>query len=246
MRLHQLIRSWSMLNIIFILITLACSSLPFRSSSAGSNLPPTRTPLPTFTPTVQTEIPLSILPTPTFTPLSPPPTDTPVPVPPTEPPVPETVPTDTPAPPPPTEAPAAPPAEPPAQAPPPAEPPPPAAPAEPVAQNGVVAKISFRDGKNTYAVGEKVFVKIEADNVEGGIKPFGILGLTPDTGNFQTSWDNSQLESGKPFRHEDGLAFTIPGQHKLWLSICFSSKEECQGPNGNWVRFEPGLDVIVQ
>jgi hypothetical protein len=115
-----------------------------------------------------------------------------------------------------------------------------------VAQNGVLAKITFRDGRNTYAVGEKVFVKIEATNVEGGIKPFGILGLTPDTGNFQTSWDNSQLEGGKPFVHEDGLAFSTPGPHKLWLSICFSSKEECQGPNGNWVRFEPGLDVIVQ
>jgi hypothetical protein len=109
-----------------------------------------------------------------------------------------------------------------------------------------MAKITFRDGKNTYAVGEKVFVKIEATNVEGGIKPFGILGLTPSTGNFQTSWDNSQLEAGKTFNHEDGLAFSSPGTHKLWLSICFSSKEECQGPNGNWVRFEPGLDVIIQ
>jgi hypothetical protein len=115
-----------------------------------------------------------------------------------------------------------------------------------VAQNGVVAKISFRDGRDTYAVGEQVFVKIEANNVEGGIKSFGILGLTPDTGNFQTSWDNSQLEAGKPFVHEDGLAFSTPGPHKLWLSICFSSKEQCLGPDGQWVRFEPGLDVNIQ
>lgn len=244
MRLYQPLRPWSIFNIIFILVTLACASLPFQSASKESNLAPTRTPLPTFTPTVYTEIPLSILPTPTI-PAPPPPTDTPVPPPPTQPPAPEVIPTDTPVPPPPTEPPP-PPAEPPAAEPPPAEPPPPAAPAEPAPQNGVLAKISFRDGKNTYAVGEKVFVKIEANNVEGGIKPFGILGLTPDTGNFQTSWDNSQLEAGKPFTHEDGLAFSTPGNHKLWLSICFSSKEECQGPAGNWVRFEPGLDVIVQ
>jgi hypothetical protein len=245
LRLFQPIRPWTLLNVIFILITLACSALPFRSSSEQANIPPTRTPLPTFTPTVLSEAPLSIPPTPTNLP-PPPPTDTPVPpAPATQPPAAEAVPTDTPVPAPPTEAPA--PAEaPPAQAPAPAEPPPPAAPAEPAPQNGVLAKISFRDGKNTYAVGEKVFVKIEANNVEGGIKSFGILGLTPDTGNFQTSWDNSQLEAGKPFNHEDGLAFSTPGTHKLWLSICFSTKEECQGPNGNWVRFEPGLDVIVQ
>lgn len=244
MRLYQPVRSWTIFNIIFILVTLACASLPFQSASKEAKFPPTRTPLPTFTPTVYVEVPLSLLPTPTSLPA----TDTPVPPPPPTQAAPaEAVPTDTPVPPPPTEPPAAPPAEPPpAQAPPPTQPPPPPAPAEPVAQNGVVAKITFRDGKNTYAVGEKVFVKIEANNVEGGIKPFGILGLTPDTGNFQTSWDNSQLEAGKPFTHEDGLAFSTPGMHKLWLSICFSSKEECQGPGGNWVRFEPGLDVIVQ
>ena len=244
MRLYQRIRSWSIFNIFFILMSLACSALPFQSPPEEANLPPTRTPLPTFTPTVPIETSLSILPTSTNTLLPPPPTDTPVAAAPVAPPVesPDSVPTDTPVPSPPTE----PPPPPPAQAPPPAEPPPPAAPPAPAAQNGVMAKITFRDGKNTYAVGEKVFVKIEATNVEGGIKPFGILGLTPSTGNFQTSWDNSQLEAGKPFNHEDGLAFSTPGTHKLWLSICFSTKEECQGPNGNWVRFEPGLDVIVQ
>ena len=243
MRLYQPIHSWSIFNIFLILTTLACSALPFRSPPEESNLPPTRTPLPTFTPTVPIETSLSILPTPTNTPLPPPPTDTPVAAAPAaDSPDSAPVPTDTPVPPPPTE----PPPPPPAQAPPPAEPPPPAAPPAPAAQNGVMAKITFRDGKNTYAVGEKVFVKIEATNVEGGIKPFGILGLTPSTGNFQTSWDNSQLEAGKTFTHEDGLAFSTPGTHKLWLSICFSTKEECQGPNGNWVRFEPGLDVIVQ
>ena len=250
MRLYQRIHSWSIFNIFLILTTLACSALPFQSAPEEAKLPPTRTPLPTFTPTVPIETSLSILPTPTNTPLPPPPTDTPATggptalaaAPPAESLASAPVPTDTPVPPPPTE----PPPPPPAQAPAPAEPPPPAAPAAPAAQNGVMAKISFRDGKNTYAVGEKVFVKIEATNVEGGIKPFGILGLTPSTGNFQTSWDNSQLEAGKTFTHEDGLAFSTPGTYKLWLSICFSTKEECQGPNGNWVRFEPGLDVIVQ
>jgi hypothetical protein len=142
-------------------------------------------------------------------------------------------------PPPPTE-------PPPPAAPPPTQPPPPPQPPAPAAQNGVLGKITFRDGRNTYAVGEKVFVKIEATNVDSGLKAFGVLGLVPDTGNFQTSWDNGTIEAGSTFTHEDGLVFPTPGNHKLWLSICFSTKEECQGPNGNWVRYEPGLDVIVQ
>jgi hypothetical protein len=89
-------------------------------------------------------------------------------------------------------------------------------------------------------------VRIEATNVDSGLKPFGILGLTPSSGSFQTSWDNGTIPAGETFSHEDGLAFSVSGTHKMWLSICFSSKEECQGPNGNWVRFEPGLDVIIQ
>lgn len=230
------------LIVFSILTTLACGGLPFRqaASSTETGLRPTRTPLPTFTPTVAVEQPLSVLAVPTATPV-PPPTNTPVPPPPTNTPAPEPTATATPEPPPPTKAPA--PAQ--AQAPAPTEPPPTQPPA-PSSQNGVEAKITFRDGKDTYAVGEKVFVKIVATNVEGGIKPFGILGLTPSTGSFQTSWDNSSLEAGKPFNHEDGLAFSAPGTYKLWLSICFSSKQECQGPSGNWVRFEPGLDVIVK
>jgi len=114
-----------------------------------------------------------------------------------------------------------------------------------VGAHGIIGKIEFRDGRNTYAVGEKVFVRIEARIPSGaGQVPFGILGLTPSTGSFQTSWSNGTIDG--VFTHEDGLAFPAPGTHKLWLSICFSSIDVCQGPDGDWERFEPGLDVIVQ
>ncbi len=111
--------------------------------------------------------------------------------------------------------------------------------------HGVIGKITFRDEKNTYAVGETVFVNIEATNMGAGPISFGILGLTPSAGTFKTSWTNGNIASGETFKYEDGLAFPTPGTHKLWLSICFSSLQECQGPNGDWERFEPGLDVIV-
>jgi hypothetical protein len=110
----------------------------------------------------------------------------------------------------------------------------------------VIGKISFRDGRNTYAVEEKVFVKIEATNTGPGLREFGVLGLTTSTGAFQTSWSSGTIASGDTFTHEDGLPFPSAGTHKMWLSICFSSKEICQGPDGDWERFEPGLDVIVQ
>jgi hypothetical protein len=95
-------------------------------------------------------------------------------------------------------------------------------------------------------VGEKVFVKIEATNTSPGLLGFGVMGLNTSTGTFQTSWDNDSIAAGETFRHEDGLPFSSPGTHKMWLSICYSTKEECQGPNGDWTRFEPGLEVIVQ
>ncbi|RME98854.1 MAG: hypothetical protein D6768_16335 [Chloroflexi bacterium] len=95
-------------------------------------------------------------------------------------------------------------------------------------------------------MGEKVFVRIEASLPGGsGQKPFGVLGLTTDTGAFQSSWSSGTIDG--TFRHEDGIAYSSPGNHKLWLSICFSPIEICQsGGDANWERFEPGLDVVIQ
>lgn len=77
-----------------------------------------------------------------------------------------------------------------------------------------------------------------------GQKQFGILGLNTSTGKFQTSWSNGTINGA--FTHEDGVAFDIPGIHKIWLSICYSAQSVCQGAAGDWERFEPGLDVIIQ
>lgn len=190
--------SWIMLNIILVMMMLACSFLSSR--------PPLEVVirLPTLTPTAQGQNSQPTLPTPTPEPVSSSPSDLPT-----------------------------------ASEPSTVEP-------TPEAQNGVIAKLALRDNRNTYAVGEKVFIKVEATNIEGGIKPIGILGLIPDSGDFQTIGDNSQIEAGKPLTYEDSLVFSTPGQHKLWLSMCFSSKAECQGATGDWVRFEPGLDLIIQ
>ncbi|MBE7553161.1 MAG: hypothetical protein HS126_18990 [Anaerolineales bacterium] len=127
--------------------------------------------------------------------------------------------------------------------PPPPVPPPPPPPTP--GPHGIIGKITFRDERNTYAVGETVFVNIEATNMEAGPISFGILGLTPSVGSFKISWTNGNIASGETFKLEDGLAFSTPGMHRLWMSICFSSLQECQGPNGDWERFEPGLDIVV-
>lgn len=233
---------WRIFTILLAGLTLGCSLLS-RLPLAGeeARVAPTRTPFPTFTSTPPVEQPTIVIPpTPTETPV--PPTPTPPPAqqdPPAEPAPPEPEPTATNTPvPPPTEPPPPPPTEPP----PPAEPPP----AQPgVGANGIIGKLEFRDGRNVYGVGEKVFVRIEASTETGtGQKPFGVLGLTTSTGNFQTSWSNGTIDG--VFRHEDGVDFSAPGTHKIWLSICFSSIEVCQGADGNWERFEPGLDVIIQ
>ncbi|MEM7345785.1 MAG: hypothetical protein AAF485_16190 [Chloroflexota bacterium] len=227
--------------ILFILI-MGCSlpSLPFGQES--SSLPPTRTPLPTFTPTQFVQESISIPPTPTVTPIptetptlapaEPAPTETPVPAEPT--PTETPVPTDTPQPAAPT------------SPPPPTEPPPPPEPSGPVVgAHGVIGTIEFRDGRNTYGIGERIFVRINVRTPSGsGQVPFGILGLTTSTGAFQTSWSDGVVNG--QFNHEDGIPINAPGNHKLWLSVCFSGLDACQGANGDWERFEPGLDVIIQ
>lgn len=112
--------------------------------------------------------------------------------------------------------------------------------------DSVQVTINFRDGRNTYAVGEKVFVSMQVTNITAEPVPFGILGLLTSTGQFQTSWDNGVIQPGQTFRHEDGLAFNAPGVYKLQLSICFSRKDACLSSDEGWKRFEPGLEVVVQ
>lgn len=110
----------------------------------------------------------------------------------------------------------------------------------------VQVNLALREGRNTYAVGEKVFVTMAVTNVSAEPVPFGILGLLTDRGHFQTSWDNGLIQPGQTFRHEDGLVFDAPGSYRLQLSICFAAKEACLGTDEGWARFEPGLDVVVQ
>ncbi len=248
--MHLLIQIRKCCLAFIILLTLSCSLLPNTLTSREASRPlPTRTPLPTFTPTSQPTI--VVPPTPTPGPVLPaePPTPVPPEATPTEPPIAEaetgseqettdiatpvtedSVP-DLPEPLPTAEVQSSP-----VEAPVPTEPPP--------SGPNVTGKIGFREKKNTYAVGEKVFVKIEVTNSQSESLPFGILGLTTSTGTFQTSWSNGMIDG--TFTHEDGVAFSRPGTHKLWLSICYSPEQICQGPDGEWQRFEPGLDVTIQ
>lgn len=114
--------------------------------------------------------------------------------------------------------------------------------------SSVQVNFNFRDGRNTYTVGEKVFATIEVTNVTDQPILFGILGLLADGSQFQTSWTDGSIGAGQIFRHEDGLAFNAAGNHKLQLSICFARKDACTSGQAedSWHRFEPGLDVIVQ
>ncbi|MDX1524595.1 MAG: hypothetical protein R3264_23395, partial [Anaerolineae bacterium] len=114
--------------------------------------------------------------------------------------------------------------------------------------SAVQVNLSLRDGRETYRVGEQVFVNIEVTNVSEEPVPFGILGLLADTGHFQTSWDNGLIQPGQTFQHQDGLAFDTPGAHHVRLSICFARKELCTGGTAedSWVRFDPALAVMIQ
>lgn len=110
----------------------------------------------------------------------------------------------------------------------------------------VQVDVRLRDGRTTYAVGEKVFVSMAVTNTSREPVAFGILGLVTSTGHFQTSWDNGLIQPGDTFRHEDGLAFDAPGSYTLQLSICFAKKETCLASDEGWARFEPALQITVR
>jgi hypothetical protein len=114
--------------------------------------------------------------------------------------------------------------------------------------NSVQTKISLRDGRDSYRVGEQVFVKMEVTNISNEPVTFGILGLLSDTGQFQTSWSNGLIQVGETFRHEDGMSFDAPGSHTLQLSTCFAKKDDCLSGNNDeaWARFDQKLSFTVQ
>jgi len=117
-----------------------------------------------------------------------------------------------------------------------------------VGAESVQVNCNLRDGRDTYAVGEKVFATIEVTNITDSPIQFGILGLLTGTGHFQSSWTDGSIGPGQTFRHEDGVAFDSPGKHTLQLSICFARKDTCTSGQAeeSWVRFKPALEVTVQ
>jgi len=204
-------------------------------AAATPTPPPTATPVPTFTPTM----------TATFTPV---PTDTPVP---THTPVPTNtpMPMDTPAPtdtPVPADTPEPPPPPPPTEAPPPPEP----QPEQPVVgEHGVVGKLESRDGRTDFGIGEDIWFKFSVTNESGNaMLPYGILGVASSAGGFQSSWSggNLNLARGNTLNWEDRIAITTPGTHSLILSMCFSTVDVCQTPNGDWENVSPPLMVNIR
>ncbi len=109
----------------------------------------------------------------------------------------------------------------------------------------VEANLSFRHDRTAYAVGERVFVKVEVTNVSSQPVSFGLLGLLTSNDRFQTSWNDGLIQPGETFRHEDGLAFNAPGTYKVQPAICFSKTEACWETESGWTRLEPSLEVTV-
>jgi len=114
--------------------------------------------------------------------------------------------------------------------------------------DNVRVDFSLRDPRPTYAVGEKIFAKIEVTNITTETIRFGILGLLTNTGQFQTSWSSGNIGPSQTFKHEDGLAFAAPGDYTIQLSICFARKDACVSgkAESSWARFKPLLPVQVR
>ena len=112
--------------------------------------------------------------------------------------------------------------------------------------HGVIGKITLREPRDSYGVGEQIFVKIEVINQSGGMVSFGVLGLTGSDGQFHTTYTEHGVDPGGTFNWEDGTSFSSPGSQTMWLSICFSSLADCGGSEGDWERFEPGINITVQ
>lgn len=205
---------------------------------------PTRTPLPTFTPTLppqpaadvaETDAPTAQQPQPTqpepTATVAPPPTDTPVPVP-TGTPVPPTAtpvpPTHTPVPPKPVA---------------PTNTPVPPTPAGPVVgQFGISGKVIARD-KTTFAVGEKAFFIYTATNHTGNPVSFQLLGIKGSDGTWNTSWVTPDtIPPNGIFQHDDGLVFNTPGTYQVFLSICYGN---CDGDGAIWEEYRDGAATIT-
>lgn len=106
--------------------------------------------------------------------------------------------------------------------------------------------LHFRDERNVYRVGEKVFVQMSLTNPTDQNIPFGFMGLLDNTGRFQTSWDNDTVPAGRTFRHVDGLSFDQPGTYRIQLSVCFADADMCRQRDEVWRRFNPGLIVTIR
>ena len=77
---------------------------------------------------------------------------------------------------------------------------------------------------------------------------YGILGVAASTGQFQSSWSGEglRLNRGKALTWEDKIALSGSGTHSLILSMCFSTFEVCQTPEGDWENISAPVMVTVR
>lgn len=213
------------------------SVLPKRLTQLIQGTPtrkPTATPRPTSTPTNTPT--LTETPTATATP-----TDTP-----TNTAVPTTtaVPTDTPEP---TAAPKRVTAKPAAPKPAPAQPAAPASANTGGGAHGVVGMLELTDKKSEYNVGEDVWFHFVAKNQKEVAIPYGILGVKASTGQFQSSWSGAlRLDAGESLDWKDKINLNGAGDQQLFLSMCFSKVDVCQGANGDWENIAGPVPVKLK
>jgi len=92
-------------------------------------------------------------------------------------------------------------------------------------------------------VGEKAFFTYEANNHTDAPVSFQLLGIKASNGQFNTSWINPDtIHPGVPFRHDDGLAFDVPGAYQVFLAICYFG---CDGGDAVWEEYRDGAATIT-
>ncbi len=119
-------------------------------------------------------------------------------------------------------------------------------PATPAPDEPIRVSLSLRRGRQSYAVGERVFITLAVTNHQQAPLTFGLADLVVDNGYAQTVWDRGRIPPGETLRHEDGLAFDRPGRYRINLSLCLSEPAACLETVERWQNFEPSVEVTVR
>jgi uncharacterized protein YraI len=109
---------------------------------------------------------------------------------------------------------------------------------------GIIAEY-FTLRSTSVAVNQDIWFDFKVVNTSDNDVPYGVLAAHTESGQSAQSWTNEVLKAHAALQWTDHLNLSAPGTYRVYLGICYGSKDACLANSAPWDRLSPSITVTV-